>query len=125
MHDTIDGHLAFAVTRATDISALALKMGRRPHELRIIEGTVPHDSLLLKDNSVVVGRSEKADFRVMSADLSRLHARLQRTRRGYECRDLGSRNGVYVNTVQVESAILRDGDRIQLGNVVFLYLEGS
>lgn len=125
MHETIDGQLGFAVTKATDVSSLAADIPRRPHELRIIDGDVPRETMYLADQSVVIGRAPDADFRIMSADLSRRHARLTRTRRGFECRDLGSRNGVYVNAVEVESAILRDGDCIQLGNVVLLYLEGS
>ena len=125
MHDTIEGHPAFAVTKATSIASLSARVPRRPHELRIIEGEVPAQTFQLREAGVVIGRSQKADIRIMSADLSRLHARLRRTRRGFECRDLGSRNGVYVNAVRVESAILRDGDRIQLGNIVLLYLEGS
>jgi pSer/pThr/pTyr-binding forkhead associated (FHA) protein len=38
--------------------------------------------------------------------------------------DLESRNGVYLNGVKVHSALLHDGDNIQLGTVVFVFHEG-
>ena len=125
MEDTLDGRLAFAKTEATDISMLPKRLVRRPHMLQIIEGDVAPRTIPLTQDVMSVGRSKEADIRIMTADLSRMHLRLSRTRRGFECRDMDSRNGVYVNSVRVQSAILRDCDHIQLGNVVLMYHEGS
>lgn len=125
MEDTLDGRLAFAKTEATGISMLPKRIARRPHMLQIIGGDIPHRTIPLTSDSACIGRAQEADIRIMTADLSRMHLQLTRTRRGFECRDLGSRNGVYVNLVRVESAILREGDHIQLGNVVLMYHEGS
>lgn len=125
MKKKMESPLAFALTEATDISRLPKRTTRRPHILEIIDGDVQPRSIALTADELCVGRSQSADIRIMTADLSRMHMRLTRTRRGFECRDLGSRNGVFVNLVRVESAILRDGDHIQLGNVVLMYHEGN
>ena len=125
MKKKMESPLAFALTEATDISRLPKRTTRRHHIIEIIDGDVQPRSIALTSDELCVGRSQSADIRIMTADLSRMHMRLSRTRRGFECRDLGSRNCVFVNLVRVESAILRDGDHIQLGNVVLMYHEGN
>lgn len=77
----------------------------------------------LTSASVVIGRLE-GDIRIASAEISRTHLRLERVGSDYVCTDLDSSNGVYLNGVRVHSAVLREGDQIQLGDVVFLYLAG-
>jgi pSer/pThr/pTyr-binding forkhead associated (FHA) protein len=48
------------------------------------------------------------------------------TRQGdeYIALDLGSRNGIYLNGIRIHSAVLREGDQLQLGEVILLYHEG-
>ncbi|MCO4761854.1 MAG: FHA domain-containing protein [Myxococcales bacterium] len=123
--DPVDGRLAFATTEATDISVLPKRLVRRPHILQIVAGDVAPRTIPLTQDSMSVGRSNEADIRIMTADLSRMHMRIDRTRRGFKCFDMDSRNGVFVNEVRVHSAVLRDGDLIQLGNVALMYHEGS
>ncbi|MBL8938142.1 MAG: FHA domain-containing protein, partial [Archangium sp.] len=62
---------------------------------------------------------------VDSDDVSRTHAQLLRIDDEYTIEDLDSRNGVFLNGLQVHAAVLRDGDQLQLGDVVFTYNEGS
>ena len=111
-------------------STLSVNVVRRitrevaPPILRLVEGPeAPRDFSLLA-TEVVIGRSKEADICVDSSDLSRKHVALSLSQGQYTCRDLESRNGVYLNGVKVHSAVLRDGDNIQLGSIVFLYLEG-
>jgi pSer/pThr/pTyr-binding forkhead associated (FHA) protein len=54
---------------------------------------------------------------------SRLHALLRR--RGHDCMllDNDSHNGVLLNGVKVHSAVLRDGDVIQVADSIFVYSE--
>jgi pSer/pThr/pTyr-binding forkhead associated (FHA) protein len=54
-----------------------------------------------------------------------MHARLQRLDDEYSVEDLDSRNGVFLNGLRVHSAVLRDGDQLQLGDAVFTYTEGA
>lgn len=78
----------------------------------------------LARSPVVIGRSE-GEIRVASAELSRVHMRIERSGPEYVCIDLDSRNGVYLNGLRIHSAVLREGDRLQLGDVVFVFHAGG
>jgi len=43
----------------------------------------------------------------------------------YTCEDCDSTNGIYLNGVRVQSAVLREGDQIQISDVVFIYHDGG
>ncbi len=49
------------------------------------------------------------------------HAELRRTAAGFSIRDLGSRNGTYVNGVRVQDQHLLDGDSIEVGHSLLVY----
>ncbi len=125
MDDTLHGKLAFSKTDNTDVSVLPTRLLRRPHVLQIVAGEENNRTIPLGAGHITMGRSHEADVRVGSAELSRLHIRIEGTRTGYRVVDLDSRNGVYLNEVQIHSAELRDGDSLQLGNVLMVYHEGS
>lgn len=75
---------------------------------------------------LVVGREPGVDLLVDDLSVSRTHARLEPRPDGvYRLIDLGSSNGTYVNGVRLESGTVHSGDRVQFGNVVFLYLTGE
>ncbi len=63
----------------------------------------------------IIGRAVEADICLESADVSRRHARIEWHRDRFVLRDLGSRNGISVNGVPVQSHELQVGDRIQIG----------
>jgi len=48
-------------------------------------------------------------------EVSKQHAFLQRTSKGWLIRDLDSRNGLFVNGSKVREAFLQDGDRLTIG----------
>lgn len=122
---TLDGKVTFASTEMSDISVLPQRLLRRPHLFQIVAGDLPPRTITLGDLPASIGRGSDCEMRLISSDLSRQHARLERTRRGYLLTDLESRNGVYINEVRVESVVLRDGDTVQLGNLQLIYHEGS
>lgn len=74
---------------------------------------------------VNVGRTVDNDLRIVDATVSRLHATL--TVRGSEVMltDANSRNGIYVNGIQVRYARLEDGDMVTFGTVRYRYRVGS
>ena len=97
----------------------------QPATLKLLQGPgAPLDYPLENDN-LVIGRSAEVDIRIASSDISRKHMLLKRNGEEFSFVDLDSRNGIYLNNVKVHSAVLRNGDYLQLGNVVFCYLEGS
>lgn len=76
----------------------------------------------LSSGETVLGRSEDCEIVLDDESVSRLHAKIRTTDRGYEIEDLGSTNGVLVNDELVESRALKTGDRIQLGQRIFRFL---
>ena len=74
---------------------------------------------------VNIGRTRENDLRVVDPTVSRLHAML--TVRNGEAMlvDANSRNGIFVNGIQVRYARLDDGDLVTFGTVRFRYRVGS
>lgn len=68
-----------------------------------------------------VGRSD-ADIVIPLAAISRQHASIERAPHGYVMRDLGSRNGTFVNGDRIDGSgrPLRNGDEIVLAGVEVL-----
>ncbi len=85
----------------------------------LLEGEQRH---LLSAEEVVIGREPPADLRFSYPQVSRRHARLTRTDRGYAIHDLGSRFGTFVNgrAVSHDPVRLQDGDELVLGGTLAL-----
>ena len=70
-----------------------------------------------------LGRATGADFSVDGALVSRVHCRLITLPGGeLEVRDLESTNGTFVNGARVQNAVLKSGDRLQIGRVELIAL---
>ena len=61
----------------------------------------------------------------MTQFVSREHARVYNRNGSVTIEDLGSRNGIFVNSVRVESQLLQHGDWVTVGETQFRYLHGS
>jgi len=61
-----------------------------------------------------MGRDEAANIRINSPRASRRHAFIRRHEEGFELLDNESRNGILLNGLKVYSAVLRDGDVVQV-----------
>lgn len=79
----------------------------------------------ISSRRVNIGRTRDNDLRVVDPTVSRLHAML--TVRNGEAMlvDANSRNGIFVNGIQVRYARLDDGDLVTFGTVRFRYRVGS
>ena len=64
----------------------------------------------------ILGSAPAAELRIADREVSRLHAELEPTERGTWIRDLGSRNGTFVENVQVTAALLAEGARLRVGS---------
>lgn len=70
----------------------------------------------LLDNPVVtVGRGDDCGIVISSAHVSRLHAQIVAVEAGWQVEDTGSANGVRLNGRVVNKAVLKFGDRVDLG----------
>jgi len=77
-------------------------------------------------SQMTIGRSSSADIQVASNLVSRQHARLTLTNLGVVVEDLGSRNGLYVNSQKVRGSYrLKSGDTLTIGdeNLVLAEIE--
>ena len=69
---------------------------------------------------IKVGRSDDVDLVLPNVSVSREHARIYVTERGWRIIDLKSRNGVLVNGEMVTKKRLKNGDQIQLGKYLLV-----
>ena len=76
------------------------------------------------EDFTLIGRGEGATLMLSDAGVSRQHASIRREDRDYWVLDLGSANGSFVNGVELTAArVLRNGDRLQLGNSILMFLD--
>lgn len=73
---------------------------------------------------MILGRGDTVDCRVRSALVSRKHLRITASGPEVTVTDLDSQNGLYLNQVKVHSAVLCDGDLLQVGDLVFVFRRG-
>ena len=77
---------------------------------------------------------EIADFTTIGRDIgnklilndptvSNRHARIERKAQGFIVRDLGSRNGTFINGMRVTEAGLTPNDKVRFGESVFVFSE--
>ena len=70
---------------------------------------------------LVLGRGLGADVCIDDASLSRAHLRFERRGPEVVVTDLDSRNGLFVNGLRVHSAVLRDRDTLQAGELIWRF----
>jgi adenylate cyclase len=70
---------------------------------------------VLGETTATLGRAPECDLVLNHESVSREHARFSFDGESWTIEDLGSKNGVRINTYRVEHQRLRDGDRIDLG----------
>ena len=95
-----------------------------PPQLMQVEGPGAPREVRFLGAPLVIGRSDGCDVQVISSHISRRHAVVQKVGDDIECRDLTSRNGTWLNNLRVNSATLREGDIVQIGDAVFVFRSG-
>lgn len=87
--------------------------------LRIKNGPQRGLELELKDDTLVIGRDEiPGGLQILDQGISRRHAEIFRIGEMYFIRDLGSRNGSYVNEERITEELLRVGDEVKIGSTI-------
>ena len=72
---------------------------------------------------MIIGRHSTNDIPLPDRTVSKRHAVIGRVRGQAVVKDLGSRNGTFVNGQKVEKAILACGDRIKVGSVMLRFFQ--
>lgn len=88
--------------------------------LVIYKGALSGTRWPINEKTITLGRAQDCDIVLPERQISRYHARIERDESGYVLRDLGSKNGTYVNgeAVRGQPYRLRDGDEIELAAVL-------
>src|SRR5262252_2066343 len=79
----------------------------------------------LQAATVTLGRGLESDVRLKDIKASRRHCQIVKTAKGYQCVDLSSGNGTYVNGVQIKQQMLGSGDRITIGSTTIAFEESA
>jgi chromosome segregation ATPase len=77
----------------------------------------------LTRNTITIGRGPHCDLQIVTHFVSREHARLTLHGNSAFIEDLGSRNGVFVNSVRVDRHPLQQGDLLTIGETQFRFVE--
>ena len=84
--------------------------------LLVVEGAEPGRRIFLDKAVLLIGRDEEeCDLVVAERQVSRHHAVISLGDEGYTLKDLGSKNGTFLNGKELEGPhVLQDGDEIQI-----------
>jgi pSer/pThr/pTyr-binding forkhead associated (FHA) protein len=79
----------------------------------------------LRKRSITIGRGSNCEIQLLTHFVSREHARLYNRDGVVTIEDLGSKNGVFVNSVRVESQMLQHGDWLTIGETQFRFIRAD
>jgi diguanylate cyclase (GGDEF)-like protein len=88
--------------------------------LIVVAGGTLGETFLIQPELTVIGRGSDAHVRIVDDGVSRRHAQVDARGAAITLRDLGSRNGTFLNGVAVKEQVLAEGDKIQLGESTVL-----
>ena len=94
-------------------------------ELVVKRGPNAGSRFLLDQPSTSAGRHPDSDIFLDDVTVSRRHAEFRLDGNDFQVVDVGSLNGTYVNREPVDSAILANGDEVQIGKFRLVFLTGS
>lgn len=78
----------------------------------------------LSIDSFMIGRGDDVNLNLTSNAVSRHHASISHRDGEFTLTDLNSTHGVILNGIRIHQADLRDGDVLQLADVILIYEEG-
>ena len=95
--------------------------------LIVYEGDLEGQRWVIDRDRMVIGRGTDCDISIPKRQISRHHAQIERDSEGYLLRDLGSKNGTFVNSKQLADTPyrLKDEDEIQIALCIKLGFVGA
>ena len=84
--------------------------------LLFIAGPQIGRSIPIEKNEFIIGRVDSCDLKIEDDLVSRNHCKIIKTTNEVEIHDLGSTNGTLVNGQRIETATLKENDKIQVGS---------
>ena len=96
--------------------------GLTPKALLSVESGVDKGkSFQLTSPELSVGRAQDNNIMLADQHVSSHHAMVHYREKGYMIEDLGSKNGTFVNGTRVEHSLIRDNDRIEMGETLLRF----
>ena len=80
---------------------------------------------LIAEDKCSIGRSPESAIFLDDITVSRSHAEIIRSGKGFQLLDLGSLNGTYVNNGSVKTVELKTGDEIQVGKFHLIFISSK
>lgn len=120
LRDEFDPSTAVADAAVEDMAT----MGRGSGMLIVKRGPNAGSQFSLQQPIMSAGRHPASDIFLDDITVSRRHAEFHRENGQFRVVDLGSLNSTYLNREPVESAVLTNGDEIQIGNFRLVFLDG-
>lgn len=115
----------------TNLKITSVRPAPRPHvaerepSVVVVSGAGIGTLYRLRDKPISVGRSSDNTVPVDDIGVSRRHAIFERIDQQVVARDLGSKNGTFVNGERAQARVLRDGDLVVIGETTFKFLPGD
>lgn len=86
--------------------------------IRFLNGPLAGQIVPLNKSSTLIGRAPNCDIKVPSASISKEHTRIEVFADKVIVSDAGSRNGTFVNGVQVRSSKGKSGDKVGVHDIL-------
>ncbi|MGB8388183.1 MAG: FHA domain-containing protein [Mycobacterium sp.] len=118
--DEFDTSAAVADAAVEDTATLARGSGM----LIVKRGPNAGSQFRLNQPVMSAGRHPASEIFLDDITVSRRHAEFRKENGKFRVVDLGSLNDTYVNREPVDSAVLANGDEIQIGNFRLVFLVG-
>lgn len=80
-----------------------------------------HKFFSLPSSVTVIGRRHSCDLCIPLMSVSRKHCQLNYDEGVLKVRDLGSRNGTYLNDKRIDEAVIQAGDSIRIKPLTFVF----
>ena len=94
--------------------------------LLMVDGPSSGTRFFIEKTELVIGRDDRCDVVIPDRQVSRQHASITLRDDGYILKDLGSKNGTFVNGREVDGPhALQDGDEIQIAYCCKLAFVGA
>lgn len=90
--------------------------------IKIYSGPLKGKEYPLISQEYIIGRDPDSDIVIEEKLVSRRHARIIKKASEYVICDLQSANGLYVNNLKLDKAVLSHGDIFQIGSCLFQFI---
>ena len=89
-----------------------------PPFAKVVEGPDKGLMIPLHEGTIALGRASENDITLADPILSRHHCKLEINGTSVKITDLDSANGSYLNDAEIRESLIRDGDKLQIGDTV-------